>query len=94
MAAVSDAQRTQLVAAGQAIIASDMWNGTAAYMGGILLQGSGVMISVIMLRSREFSKVTAIAGSLGNALDLTQHLLHPFAPSLSPWPKRQRGFLP
>jgi len=83
VAAVSDAQRTQLVAAGQAIIASDMWNGTAAYMGGILLQGSGVMISVIMLRSREFSKVTAIAGLLGNALDLTQHLLHPFAPSLS-----------
>jgi hypothetical protein len=33
--------------------------------------------------SRDFSKVTAISGLLGNALDLVQHLLHPFAPSIS-----------
>jgi hypothetical protein len=36
-----------------------------------------------MLKSKDFSKVTAVAGLLGNALDLTQHLLHPFAPSIS-----------
>jgi hypothetical protein len=36
-----------------------------------------------MLRSRDFSRVTAVAGLLGNALDLAQHVLHPFAPSLS-----------
>jgi hypothetical protein len=36
-----------------------------------------------MLRSKEFSKVTALAGLLGNAFDLIQHILHPFAPSLS-----------
>jgi len=76
-------QRSQLIAAGQAIIASDMWNGTAAYMGGILLQGSGVMISLIMLRSKDFSKVTAYSGLIGNGLDLIQHILHPFAPSVS-----------
>jgi len=76
-------QRSQLIAAGQAIIASDMWNGTAAYMGGILLQGSGVMISLIMLRSKDFSKVTAYSGLIGNGLDLIQHILHPFAPSFS-----------
>jgi hypothetical protein len=52
-------------------------------MSGILLQGGGVIISLVMLRSRDFSKVTAIAGLVGNALDLTQHLLHPFAPSVS-----------
>jgi len=79
----TEAQRAQLIAAGEAIIASDMWHGTAAYMGGILLQGSGVMISVIMLRSRDFSKVTACAGLLGNGFDLLQHVLHPFAPSVS-----------
>jgi len=82
-AAVSDAQRAQLVAAGEAIMASDMWNGSAAYMGGILLQGAGVMISVIMSRSGDFNKVTAYTGLLGNGLDMIQHIIHPFAPSIS-----------
>jgi hypothetical protein len=82
-AGATEVHRMQLVAAGEAIIASDMWNGTAAYMGGILLQGSGVMISLIMLRSKDFSKVTAYSGLLGNALDLIQHLLHPFVPTIS-----------
>jgi hypothetical protein len=81
--AVTDAQRAQLLAAGEAVIASDMWNSSGAYVSGILMQGGGIIISLVMLRSREFSKVTAIAGLLGNAFDLTQHLLHPFAPSIS-----------
>lgn len=79
----SEAQRTQLIAAAEAVIASDMWNSSAGYMGGILLQGSGVMISVIMLRSKNFSKVTAYAGLLGNGFDLIQHIIHPFAPSIA-----------
>lgn len=79
----SEAQRLQLIAAAEAVIASDMWNSSAGYMGGILLQGSGVMISVIMLRRKDFSKVTAYAGLLGNGIDLVQHSLHPFAPSIS-----------
>ncbi len=82
-AATSEAIRNQLVAAGEAVIASDGWNSSAGYMAGILLQGGGVMISLVMLRNRGFSKVTAIAGLLGNALDLVQHILHPFMPSLS-----------
>jgi hypothetical protein len=81
--AASEAQRAQFIAAAEAVIASDMWNSTAAYMGGILLQGSGVMISVIMLRSKDFSKVTAWSGILANALDLVQHVLHPFFPAFS-----------
>lgn len=81
--AVSEAQRAQFLAAGEAVIAGDIWNSSGAYMSGILLQGGGVIISLVMLRSRDFSKVTAIAGLLANALDLTQHLLHPFTPSLS-----------
>jgi hypothetical protein len=79
----NEAMRTQLQAAGEAVIASDMWNSSAAYLGGILLQGSGVMISVIMLRSKDFSKVTAYSGLLGNSFDLIQHVLHIFLPSVS-----------
>jgi hypothetical protein len=82
-AAASEVQQAQFLAAGEAVIASDMWNSSAAYMGGILLQGSGVMISVIMLRSKDFSKITAYSGLLGNAFDLAQHILHPFAPAVS-----------
>jgi len=79
----SDAMRTQLLAAGEGVIASDMWNSSAGYMDGILLQGAGVMVSAIMLRSRDFSKVTAYSGLLGNGLDLIQHIIHLFAPAVS-----------
>ncbi len=51
--AATDAQRAQFLAAGEAVIASDMWNSSSAYMAGILLQGAGVIISVIMLRSNQ-----------------------------------------
>ncbi len=81
--ALTDAQRSQLLAAGDAVIASDMWNSSGAYVSGFLMQGGGVIISLVMLRSKDFSKVTAVAGLLGNAFDLVQHLLHPFAPSIS-----------
>jgi len=82
-AAASDAQRAQLLAAAEAVIASDMWNSSGAYMSGILLQGAGVMISVIMLRSSDFAAVTAYAGLIANAVDLIQHVVHPFAPTMS-----------
>jgi hypothetical protein len=36
-----------------------------------------------MLRSKDFSKITAYAGLLGNGFDLIQHIIHPFTPSLS-----------
>lgn len=82
-AAMAEVQRAKFLAAGEAVIASDMWHSSGAYVSGILLQGGGVIISLVMLRSKDFSKVTAIAGLLGNALDLTQHVLHPFTPPLS-----------
>lgn len=90
-AAASEAQRSQLLAAGEAVIASDFWNSSGAYASGMLLQGGGVLISLIMLRSKDFSKVTAIAGLLGNALDLIQHVLHPFLPDFSATMKMLMG---
>ena len=78
--ATTQAQRAVYLAAGEAAIASDMWHSSGAYVTGILLQGAGVMFSVIMLRSKEFSKLTAYAGLIANGLDLIQHVLHPFTP--------------
>jgi hypothetical protein len=82
-AATTDIERSQLIAAGEAVIASNIWNSTSAYISGILLQGTGILISVLMLRQEGFGKVMAIAGIIANAGDLTQHLLTPFAPSIA-----------
>jgi len=82
-AASSEAARVQLLAAGEAVLAAGWWHSSGSYMTGILLQGGGVIVSLVMLRSRDFSRVTAISGLIGNGLDLIQHLLHPFAPSIS-----------
>jgi hypothetical protein len=81
--ATSETVQAQLVAAGEAVIAAGMWHSSASYMNGILLQGSGLMISIIMLRSKDFHKVTAYAGIVANGLDLIQHVIHPFAPEIS-----------
>lgn len=80
--ATSEAQRAVLLAAGEAVIAGDMWHSTAAFASGILLQGSGIAISLVMLRSRDFHRITAWSGLLGNGLDLTQHLLQPMIPGV------------
>jgi len=78
-----EAERALLVAAGEAVVASDLWNSTAGYCGGLLLQGTGVLVSVAMLRGAAFSRVTAVAGLLGNGLDLVQHVLHPVLPEVA-----------
>ena len=82
-AATTAAERAQIVAAGEAVLAANIWNSSGGYMAGIMLQGYGVILSLLMLRGSRFSKVTAIAGLLANGLDLAQHLIHPFAPALA-----------
>ncbi len=72
----------QFITAGEGLIAGNMWNSTAAYIGGFFLQGGGVLISLVMLRSKDFFRITAIAGIVGNGLDLIQHLIVPFYPQI------------
>ena len=79
-AATTPAAREQLVIAGQAVIAGNMWNSTAGFVAGIFMQGGFVLISAVMLRSKSFSKGTAISGLAANGLDL----LHVFAGLLLP----------
>jgi len=79
-AAATDAQREQLLAAGEAILASDMWHGTSGIMSGLLLQTALLLTSVFMLRSRIFSKLTAWTGILTHGLDLLYILAGLFSP--------------
>jgi hypothetical protein len=73
-AAVSEQQKTLLLAAGEAILASDMWHGSGPMIGGILMQTGALLISVIMLRSTNFAKSTAYVGIVTHGLDLA-HIL-------------------
>jgi hypothetical protein len=82
-AATSDAQKTLLLAAGEAILVSDMWHGTGATIGGILIQVATTLISVTMLSSRSFGKGTAYVGIVTHGLDLTHLLIGFLLPAVS-----------
>jgi hypothetical protein len=81
--AVTEAQKTLYLAAGEAVIASDMWHATGPVLGGILMQGAGVVFSVLMLRGTIFGKVTAVIGILIYGLDLAHILIAPFSVNAS-----------
>jgi hypothetical protein len=76
-AAGGELEKTQLLAAGEAILASDLWHGTGANIGGFLLQAALVSVSVAMLRHTAFSKSTAYVGIATHGLDLF-HILAGF----------------
>lgn len=81
-AATTDVEKSQLLAAGKAIISSDMWHSTGAIMGGIFLEGAAVLISFVMLRSKVFGKVTAWIGILAHSLDLAHIIIGIFSPKV------------
>jgi hypothetical protein len=79
-AATTESMRVQLQAAGEAIMATDIWHGTGAMMGGMLLQSGAVLVSFVMLRSNVFSKTIAYVGILTHGLDLAHIGLGLFVP--------------
>jgi len=68
--ATSESQQNQLLAAGEAILASDMWHGTGAILGGILIQIGALIFSILMLPGNVFNKFTAYVGIITHGLDL------------------------
>jgi hypothetical protein len=81
-AATSEIQRNQLLAAGEAILVSDMWHGTGAKIGGVLLQTGALLISYAMLKQNIFSRLTAYIGVLTHGLDLAHILIGFLLPSV------------
>ena len=79
-AATTDAARMQLLAAGEAILAADIWHGTGAMVGGVLVQSGAVLICCVMLRGGVFSKTTALLGIVMHSLDLTHIVFGLFVP--------------
>ena len=78
--ATTPAQQERFLAAGEALMASDMWHGSGAMIGGILILVAALIVSVVMLNSKNFSKATAYLGILTHGLDLVRVLVCFFAP--------------
>jgi hypothetical protein len=67
--ATSESQQNQLIAAGEAVLASDMWHGTGAVLGGILIQFGALLFSILMLPGNVFNRLTAYVGIITHGLD-------------------------
>ena len=76
--ATTEIERNQLVAAGEAILSNDMWHGTSAIIGGIMMQTGGMLFSISMARGNVFNKITGYTGVFIFGLDLI-HILIGFA---------------
>jgi hypothetical protein len=79
-AATGEGQRAQFLAAGEAVLASDMWHGSRALVSGLLMQAGTLLFSALMLRSSAFGRLTAWTGVITHGLDLAHILVSPFVP--------------
>jgi hypothetical protein len=85
-AATSDVQRTAFLAAGEALLAihnpGAIHQGTGLLLSLFLVVLAGLIISIVMLRSGVFGKVTAYVGIVANGLRLGYFVALAFAPTL------------
>jgi hypothetical protein len=73
--ATTDAQRSTLLAAGQAVLANGynsgaVYQGAGFYLSLLLVAMAGMLMSAVMLKSIIFSKITAYIGIVASAFDL------------------------
>lgn len=80
-AAGTDALKAQYVAAGEAVMAVNIWHNTGAVIGAALLQIGAVLICYVMLQGTVFSKGTAWLGLIMHGLDLLHILFGQLAPT-------------
>ncbi|KPK83706.1 MAG: hypothetical protein AMS27_12030 [Bacteroides sp. SM23_62_1] len=80
--ATTEAQKLQLLSAGEMILHSGLWTSSGIILGGILLQIAFVLISIVMLWSNVFSKLTGYVGIATHGLDLMHILIAFFLPKL------------
>jgi hypothetical protein len=80
-AAITDAQRTLYLSAGEALSANVQ--GTGWYVGLFLIYLAGLIISIVMFRTKVFNKATAWAGLLANSFGLLLFPVLIFIPAIS-----------
>jgi hypothetical protein len=81
-AATSDVQRAMLAAAGQAMLSVGQSHAPGTFLGFFLSEVASMIISIVMLQGKVFSKVTAYLGILGFGLLLVFEVCSSFVPAL------------
>ena len=85
-AATADAQRSAFLAAGEAVLAihnpGAIYQGLGVTISLFLVTLAGLIISIVMLRSRVFSRATAIVGILAHGFGLGYFVALAFAPAI------------
>jgi hypothetical protein len=79
----TDAQKTLLAAAGEAMLARGAHGSPGAFLGFILSSIASILMSFGMLKGKIFSKVTAYLGILGGTLLLIYLILVTFTPDFN-----------
>lgn len=80
--AATAVEQERFLAAGEALMAADMWHGSGAMIGGILMLVAALIVSGVMLRSPKFSRATAYLGIVTHGLDLIRVFIGLFAPQV------------
>lgn len=82
-AATTEAQKSMLLAAGQALLAASNIThpSTGIYVSFLLIALAGMLTSIVMLRSTLFNKATAYFGILASAFDLAYCFAFTFVPA-------------
>ncbi len=81
-AAATPAERTALVAAGQALLSVGQSHTPGTFLAFFLSEIGGIVISLVMLQGRIFSRVSAYAGIAGFGLLFVFEILSSFVPAL------------
>jgi hypothetical protein len=80
-AATTEAERTMLVAAGQAMLSVGQSHTPGTFLAFFLSEIGGILVSIVMLRGRIFSQAAAYAGIVGFGLLFVFEILSSFVPS-------------
>lgn len=80
--AATTAQRTMLLAEGQALLALDRFSNLSRYLSLLFIAVAGLLTSVVMLRSHVFNRATAYIGILAGAFDLAYCLAFVCVPTV------------
>ncbi|HOO34359.1 MAG TPA: hypothetical protein PK466_13515 [Thermotogota bacterium] len=68
--AVDPVVKNNMIAAAEALRASDMWHMTGAFVGSVMIQIASIGISFLMMRSSVFGRKLGIIGVITHTLDL------------------------
>jgi hypothetical protein len=81
-AATAESQKVLLAAAGEAMLATGVHGGMGVFLGFLLSTIAALLMSLVMLQGRIFSRINSYLGIAGNALMLVYVVLVTFAPAV------------